>query len=231
MFKDVLNAIKGFKYQITLSILLSKVRSDGNIEYSPVYFNASTKTVINPDKFGLDQSFQEILYRIDNWINDGSGWIIEEIHNQYLNVSSYSPLIGNTYIEPPNELKHSKKGLINIQNNDNKCFLWCHIRHLNSIDKTPQRITKKDKEFVNNLNYEGIDFPISKKDYCESETQNKTCIKVFCYENKTTYPVYLSDQKFTDSIDLLLISNEFVSHYVYIKDFDRFMLNKTKYKG
>ena len=96
LFKDLLNEIKGFKYQITLSILLSKVRFGGNIEYSPVYFNSTTKTVIN-DEFRLDQSFQEILYRIDNWINKGSGWIIEEIHNQYLNVSAYSPLIGNTY--------------------------------------------------------------------------------------------------------------------------------------
>ena len=54
---------------------------------------------------------------------------------------------------------------------------------------------------------------------------------MFCYENKTTYPVYLSDQRFSDSIDLLLISDEFVSHYVYIKDFDRFMFNKTKHEG
>ena len=98
LFKDLLNEIKGFKYQITLSILLSKIRSDGNIEYSPVYFNSTTKTVIN-DKFSLDKSFQEILYRIDNWINEGSGWIIEEIHNQYLTVSSYIPLTGNTYIK------------------------------------------------------------------------------------------------------------------------------------
>ena len=87
-----MNEIKRFKYQITLSILLSKIRSDGNIEYSPVYFNSTTKTVIN-DKFSLDQSFQEILYRIDNWINEGSGWIIEEIHNQYLIASSYIPLM------------------------------------------------------------------------------------------------------------------------------------------
>ena len=136
------------------------MRSDGNIEYSPVYFNSTTKTVINSDKLGLDQSYQEIVYRIDNWINEGSGWIIEEIHNQYLNASAYSPLIGNTYIELPNGLKHAKKGLINIQNNDNKCFLWCHVRHLNLVDKNPQRITKKDKELVNNLNYESIDFPI-----------------------------------------------------------------------
>ena len=43
--------------------------------------------------------------------------------------------------------------------------------------------------------------------------------------------VYLSSQKFNDSIDLLLISNEFLSHYVYMKDFDRLMFNKTKHKG
>ena len=51
---------------------------------------------------------------------------------------------------------------------------------------------------------------------------------MFCYDNKLTYPVYLSDQKFNDNMDLLLISNEFKSHYVYIKAFDRFMINKTK---
>ena len=154
LFKNLLNEIKGFKYQITLSILLSKVRSNGSTEYSPVYFNSTAKKVINGE-YGLDQSFQEILYRIDNWINQGSGWTI------YLNVSSYNPLIGSTYIELPNELKCSRKGLINIHNDVNKCFLWCHVRHLNFADKNPRRITKKDREFVNKRNYEGIDFPFS----------------------------------------------------------------------
>ena len=108
-------------------------------------------------------------------------------------------------------------------------FLWCHVRHLNLIDKNSQRITKKDKELVSKLNYEIINFPVSKKDYCKIDVQNKICIDVFCYENKVVYPVYLSDQKFSDSMDLLLISDKFKSHYVYIKDFDRFMFNKTKY--
>ena len=58
--------------------------------------------------------------------------------------------------------------------------------------------------------------------------QNKICINVFCYDYKWIYPVYLSDQKFNDNMDLLLISNEFKSHYAYIENFDRFMLNKTK---
>ena len=50
LFKALLNELKGFKYQINLSILLSKISPDGNIEYSPVYFNSTTKTVINSDK-------------------------------------------------------------------------------------------------------------------------------------------------------------------------------------
>ena len=54
---------------------------------------------------------------------------------------------------------------------------------------------------------------------------------MFCYENKLTYPVYLSDQKFKDCMDLLLISDESKSLYVHIKDFYRFMFNKTKNKN
>ena len=109
LFKDLLNEIKGFKYQITLAVLLSKIKTDGSIEYSAVYFNSTTKAVINSDEFGLDHSFQEILYRIDNLINQGSVWIVESIEGFYLNVSSYSPLIGSTYIELLDELKNSRK--------------------------------------------------------------------------------------------------------------------------
>ena len=38
-------------------------------------------------KFGLDKSFQETLCRNDNWINEGSGWIVELIESQYINIS------------------------------------------------------------------------------------------------------------------------------------------------
>ena len=118
-----------------------KYKINGDQEYAPVYFNSATKTVINSDKNGVDKSFQEILYRIDNWINKGSGWIIESTAAQYVDISIYSPLIGCTYIELPDKLKNPMKGLINIKNSDNKCFLWCHIRHLNPPKIHPERIT------------------------------------------------------------------------------------------
>ena len=102
MFKD---EAKSFKYQITVTVLLSKVKINGSIEYSPVYFNSTTKAVINSE-FNLDKSFQEILCRIDNWINEGSGWIVESIDRGYVNISAYSPFVRNTYIELPDELKN-----------------------------------------------------------------------------------------------------------------------------
>ena len=198
-----------------------------SLKYSSVYFN-----FINT-KFNLDQVFNEIIYRLANWISHGSGWIVEEIISQFLNVSSYLPLSGSTYIKLPDELNHPKKGLINIQNNDNKFFLWCHVRHLKLNCVKPNRITKKNKEIVKELNYSGFDFAVSKKDYDKISILNKININinVFCYENKVVYPVFLSNKCFNDFLDLLLISNDFTNHYVYIKDFNRLMFNKIKNKN
>ena len=125
------------------------------------------------------------------------------------------------------------KDLINIKNNGNKCFLWCHIRHLDLVKRHPERITKVDKKTINDLDYESIKLPVSKKDYCRIERQNNIFIDMFCYENGLTSVVYVSDQKFYNSMDLLLISNENKSHYMLtdIKDVNRFMCNKTKNKN
>ena len=71
LFHDLLDETKGSKYQITIKILLKKYKGI-EIKFSPVYFNSTTKTAIN-HKFDLDKSFQEILYKFDNWINEGSG--------------------------------------------------------------------------------------------------------------------------------------------------------------
>ena len=74
-------------------------------------------------KFDLDKCFQEILYRIDNWINESSGWILESIESQYINISTFRPLLGTSYIKLPVELRNPKKGLINIKNNNQKCLV------------------------------------------------------------------------------------------------------------
>ena len=69
LFTNLLNETKGFKYQITVKILLKKYKLNEEIEFAPVYFNSVTKFVIN-NRFKLKESYQEILYMIDAWINN-----------------------------------------------------------------------------------------------------------------------------------------------------------------
>ena len=107
LFRNLLNETKGLKYQITIKVMLKKYKPNGEIEFRPVYFNSTTKTVIN-HKFSLENAFQKILYRIDNWINEGSGWVVELIESQYINVSTYRPLSGRSYIKLPVEVKSEK---------------------------------------------------------------------------------------------------------------------------
>ena len=104
--------------------------------------------------------------------------------------------------------------MISIKNNDNKCFLWCHIRSLNPLNMRPERITKADRRMVNDLDYEDIEFPVSKKDYCKIEPKNSICINVFCYENDLIYPSQISNKKFQKCMDLLLMTDE--SHIMSI---------------
>ena len=69
LFNDLLNETKGFKYQITVKVLLKKHKPVGEIEFTPVYFNSSTKTIIN-NRFKLEHAFQKIIYRMLGLIKD-----------------------------------------------------------------------------------------------------------------------------------------------------------------
>ena len=87
------------------------------------------------------------------------------------------------------------------------------------------------KKIAEELNYDEIEFPIHEKDFNKIEIKNNICINAFGYENKLIFPIYISDQKFKHSMDLLLLIANDKSHYVYIKDFNRFMFHKTNSKN
>ena len=178
----------------------------------------------------LQLSKQQILNMIAQWISEGSGWTIESVDNHYLNIVQYQPMKGSSYIKLPQELRNSAKGLINMKNEDNECFRWCHIRHLNPQDIHPERIKKSDKEYINKLDYSGIEFPVTIKQYNKIEKQNEININVFGYENKQPYPIYVSKEKYDNQMNLLLITENENKHYVLIKDFNSFMYNQTKHK-
>ena len=227
----LLNEMKGLKYVETLKVTFEKISADVIVEKS-AYFNSTSQTIINEMEINeaLQMSKQNILNKIAQWISEGSGWTVQSVDSHYLNIVKYEPMKGSSYIQLPNELRNPKKGLINMKNEDNECFRWCHIRHLNQQDKYPQRIKKSDKEYVNKLDYSGVEFPIAVKHYNRIEKQNSVNINVFGYENKQPYPIYVSKEKYEDHMELLLVTEKENKHYVLIKDFNRFMYSQTKHE-
>ena len=137
--ESLLKDKKGFKFIETLEVTFVKTITTDSINkttkqiYKKAFFNGKAKTITksNDIESELNMSRQEILNVIDKWVSEGSGWAINNIDSHYINVTTYKPLHGSSYIELPTELRNSKKGLINMKNKDEECFRWCHIRHLN----------------------------------------------------------------------------------------------------
>ena len=123
--------------------------SGGEIIFKSAYFNSNPQTIINNTEIygSLQLSELQILNLVAQWISEGSGWTVESVDNHYINIVQYEPMKGSSYIELPQELRNSRKGLINMKNEDNECFRWCHTRHLNPQDKYPERI----KNLTNNM--------------------------------------------------------------------------------
>ena len=225
-----LTSMQGFKFVEALKVTFSKMTGDGII-YKTAFFDSKAQTIINDLEIAesLKVSEQQILNFVAVWVSEGSGWSVKSIDAHYLNIVKYEPMKGSSYIQLPTELRNSAKGLINLKNDDNKCFFWCHIRHLNPQAKDPQRIKKSDKQYAINLNYNGIEFPVSTKHYNKIEKQNEININVFGYEDKKPYPIYISKEKYDKEMNLLLITENENKHYVLIKDFNKFMYNQTKH--
>ena len=178
-------------------------------------------------------SKQQIFNKVAQWLSEGSGWLIKSVDSHFLNIVKYKPLNGSSYIQLPEPL-NTKKGLINLKNKDNECFRWCHIRHLNPEKKDPQRIKKSDRVYISKLDYSEITFPVTIKQVNKIEKKNNIRINVFSYEEKQLFPIHISKESFEDHMELLLITGEseaeYRSHYVLIRDFNKFMNNQTKHK-
>ena len=229
--KKMIKSMKGLKYVETLKITFEKF-SGKEITYKTAYFNASAYIIMNniDIKGSLKFSMEYILSKIASWIYEGSGWTIQSVDNHYMNIVKYQPIRGSSYIQLPEELRNSAKSLINLKNRDDECFRWCHVRHLNPQGKDPQKIKKSDKEYINKLDYSGIEFPVTIKQINKIEKKNSIRINVFGYEEKLTYPIYISDEKYEDHMELLLITKDENKHYILIKDFNKFMYQQTKHK-
>ena len=184
-----------------------------------------------------DEMVEEILEEIDKTREaEGSGWRFEKVIKLVLHTTRWDPVNAGSYIELPQALKN-KKAIINMKNQDDKCFMWSVLRALNPKDKNAERIDNDLKNKVDTLNMQGIQYPVSFQGIDRFESQNpEISITVLGYnEDEKVYPLKVS--KYTGckhDIVLLLIKNGENSHYCLVKNtsalFASKIINKHEHK-
>ena len=121
------------------------------------------------------------------------------------------------YISLPNFIQN-KNAVINIKNEDDKCFLWSVLRYLRPVQKNGERLSDL-KKYENDLNFNQINFNVKVKDITKFENQNPDLpgINVFsANENNKTYPLRINQKDCQKSIDLFLYSDGEKHHYSLI---------------
>ena len=131
--------------------MLKKIESEDETKYDTFYSNSDTDIIINESD--NDDVFESVYTTLKSnaqkHLGKGSGWIIDLVIDQNINISNYNLLAGGSYIELPKELDHQRKRLISIQNiDDNECFKWRFFTYLNPADRDLARITKAHKDFA-----------------------------------------------------------------------------------
>ena len=230
--QEELKKEKSFKIESAVMINLTKISNDKIIYKNPYfrsgvqYINSSTNI---PETFEIMK--QRMIELFENYTNEGSGWIFQNIDCLLLKVNKNVPLSGSSYIDLPKEIK-AKKAVINVQNKDNRCFEYAILsEQYNKEIKSDHQKPSKYKEYLGQLNFTGIEFPVSLKDIDKFENQNPEIgVNVYGYD-KEVHILRTNKKDPQNAIDLLLITSEEKQHYCWIKNFSKLVRSQvTKHK-
>ena len=159
----VLRENKGTKVKLTLTYKMQKEVLDVGRTEKP--FTSHSKIELNLE--GTDENelynrmtdtMVEKIQKLDD--AEGSEWHFDGIINFQLHIVNYTPLRGSSYIKLP-KFFESKGAIINMKNNDDKCFLWCVLRPLNLKDRNNERIDEDLKSKIDTLDMGDIKYPIT----------------------------------------------------------------------
>ena len=190
------------------------------------------------DYFDNTQEEIDINYREESYCDEpqtNSGGTSTKLYEYGVTykLTEYTPISGGSEFNKIPELFTTKKSLLILKNNDNKCFLYCYIREfLNSITKNRFRITKKDKELADKIiNETNLDFEnVSINEIDKIEKKLQVNVNVFScdkkYKNKN--PVRKSRTDYDRTLDLLLIDG--INHYIIINNIHCFLSNRGNEK-
>ena len=199
-------------------------------EQNNAYFQS--RTYINGEKTDvkviLKNMIKEILATLAIHQENGSGWYFKEVESLEIHLDDYKPSKGGSYIPLP-EFIQKKNAIINMKNEDAKCFLWSVLRYLHPVQKNGERISDL-KKYENDLNFKQIGFPVQVKDITKFENQNPDLpgINVFSVnDDNKVYPLRTNQKDCKQTKDLFSHSDGKKQHYSFIKNFSRLVRSQV----
>ena len=235
---NIMNSNRNIKAKLYLNCYMKRTDSQGFEAVKKFAFHSIGKKIIT-ESTDPHEIYQEMIDEIEEEIQkveeaEGSGWVFLEVENLTLHIDTWDPLNAGSYIDLPQFLKN-KKALINMKNQDNKCFLWCVLRALNPKDDHPERIDKDLKSKEDTLNMKGVKYPVDFRDVDRFENQNSDIsITILGYsKDERIYPLKISkDTKRKNNITLLLIKDGENSHYCLVKNLSALLVSQiNNHKG
>ena len=148
----------------------------------------------------VEEAIGKILRDFENYVREGSGWQLDSVLEVSIHTGRYKPLRGCSYIPLPKTFRLRHHGVINIKNNDEKCFLWSVLAALHPQAYHPERV-QCYLPYKDELNLDGIQLPMSLKQISKFEKQNNISINVFGYEDDI-FPLHISSFRFHQHVNL-----------------------------
>ena len=178
------------------------------------YFRTNTRKILDSTNFEsiVKDNINKINLDIDKYQQNGSGWAFDSIKKLEINLVDYSPTKGSSYIDLPPWIK-LKKAIINIKNKDDKCFLWCILRHLHP-KKRDNEVISDLRKYEDELVTKGLTFPMAVKDIEKFEKLNPELPKILVLSVEgRSFQILKPPEDSKNSINLFLVKDGDKSHY------------------
>ena len=214
-----------WKIQLTMAInFISSKDSDETLTMHTKSNNVEIMVGSETDEI-IKDLFESFLQNYQEGLEEsmrGSEFVYDSIDVLYYTLNKVSLSRGGSYIDSAKWLKN-KKATINPKDKDDKCFQYALTVALNfeKIKKDPQRIPKI-KPFVDQYNWNEIDFPSHGKDWKKFKSSNKSNALNILYVPHNTKKIrhaYKSKYNLTceTQIILLMITDDEKWHYLAVK--------------
>ena len=213
---------------------LKEKEGDEQVFHFQGQFAENLKSIKYIDDF-VNNFIQDLQENIESFNKNGSGWVFIKFKQICIQLSKKNIVKGGSYIPTPKDIEN-KKCCVNIKNEDDECFKWAILSsfHYEDIGKITNRTNPKYYEKYKDdiIEPKDITYPIDIfKDIPKFEKLNNFKINVFGYENNKSFVIYNSRNRSDVVIDLLLLKEENKNHFIWIKNFSRFIVPNGKCKN